>query len=234
MTPEQQQKVDNLSSMGFEKEACENALRAAFWFEDRAIDYVLNGIPADVMDAMAQAHAQPQAQAPPQQVPQQQGAQPGQQQQGGPLANIPPEILTQIQDLTQNAQFMELRQHARNNPEVVFPHIIGFIQQSKPQLWEFFEENLELFKQLILGGPADGQPQAENPNEIRLLPAEAQAIARLQEFGFEKYECAVAYLSCDKNEEMALSMLFDNQDKFNAEAGFTGFDQPPAPQEPAP
>jgi UV excision repair protein RAD23 len=211
MTAEQQQKVENLSQMGFEKEACENALRAAFWFEDRAIDYVLNGIPADVMDAMAQAQAQPQAQAPPQQVAQQQGAQPGQEQEGGPLANIPPEILTQIQDLIQNAQFMELRQHARNNPEVVFPHIIGFIQQSKPQLWEFFEGNLELFKQLILGGPEGQQAPAENPNEIRLLPSEAAAIGRLQEFGFEKYECAVAYLSCDKNEEMALSMLFDNQ-----------------------
>lgn len=194
------------------------------------------------------ANAQAQQQAP----PQQQQAPPvgnqvaeGSEEEGDPLAGIPPEILVHIQGLSQNPQFMELREYARQNPQAVIPQIAALIQQNNPQLWAFFENNLELFGRLILGAPpgqgAQGQPQAENPNTIRLSQGDSDAINRLMTFGFEKYACAEAFLVCDKNEEMALSMLFDNADKFNAEA-FTGVapaeppaqPQNPAPQEPAP
>jgi len=199
------------------------------------------------MNNLAQAQAQQQAppqqqQAAPQQVPQGGDQVPGGLEgEGDPLAGIPPEILAQINGLAQNPQFMELRQYARQNPQTVIPQIAIMIQQSNPQLWAFFEQNKELFVSLILGAPAgsqggQGQPQAENPNAIRLSQGDSDAIDRLMSFGFEKYACAEAYLVCDKNEEMALSMLFDNADKFNAEA-MTGVApaQPPAqPQNPAP
>jgi UV excision repair protein RAD23 len=221
MTDEQKQKVESLSQMGFQKEECENALKAAFWFEDRAIDYLLNGIPADVMDSIAQGHSELQAQAPPQQVGQQQSTQ-GQGrlgQEGDPLAGIPPEILAQINGLTQNPQFMELRNYARQNPEMVLPQIAAMIQQNNPQLWAFFEQDTALFVSLILGAPSGQQgqqgqqAQAENPNEIRLSQSDNDAVKRLEAFGFEQYACFEAYSVCDKNEEMALSMLFDNADK---------------------
>lgn len=249
MTEEQKLKVDSLSQMGFEKEECENALKAAFWFEDRAIDYLLNGIPEDVMDAIAQGQAQPQAQAnaTPQQVAPQGGntGQGGVGQEGDPLAGIPPEIVAQIHGLTQNPQFMELRNYARQNPQMVLPQIAAMIQQNNPQLWAFFEQDTALFVSLILGAPSEQQGQpgqqapAENPNEIRLSQSDNDAVKRLEAFGFEQYTCFEAYSVCDKNEEMALSMLFDNADKAQNQAPPVqqqALVQPqiPAPQESAP
>lgn len=35
-------------SMGFEREKCNAALRAAFGDSDRAVEYLLNGIPANI------------------------------------------------------------------------------------------------------------------------------------------------------------------------------------------
>ena len=55
------------------------------------------------------------------------------------------------------------------------------------------------------------QAPANNQNVIRLSQTDADAIERLMGFGFEKYQCAEAYLACDKNEEWALNMLLDGQ-----------------------
>ena len=37
--------INELMSMGFPREDCEKALRAAYNNADRAVDYLLNGIP---------------------------------------------------------------------------------------------------------------------------------------------------------------------------------------------
>ena len=44
LNDEQKQKVENVASMGFEKEQVEQALLAAWWDEARAIDYLVNVI----------------------------------------------------------------------------------------------------------------------------------------------------------------------------------------------
>lgn len=55
--PEMEETVNQLMGMGFEREQVIAALQAAFFNPDRAVDYLLNGIP----EGIAQAHAQAQA-----------------------------------------------------------------------------------------------------------------------------------------------------------------------------
>ena len=43
-----------------------------------------------------------------------------------------------------------------------------------------------------------------------MTPEELEAITRLTDLGFSKHRAAEAYFACDKNEELAVNMLFDS------------------------
>ncbi|KAI9226272.1 MAG: hypothetical protein DHS80DRAFT_32899 [Piptocephalis tieghemiana] len=47
---------------------------------------------------------------------------------------------------------------------------------------------------------------------IRITQEEGEAIARLQELGFTRQDAVLAYLACDKNEELAANYLFEHMD----------------------
>jgi uncharacterized UBP type Zn finger protein len=53
------------------------------------------------------------------------------------------------------------------------------------------------------------QAQAYNPKKVQSSYANSDAVLRLQAFGFSEVACHEAYWVSGKNEESALSMLFD-------------------------
>jgi UV excision repair protein RAD23 len=61
------------------------------------------------------------------------------------------------------------------------------------------------------GGSAGQQSQGRGRDVIRLSKEEYEAVARLKEMGFSEMDAAQAYFACDKNEELAANLLFDNK-----------------------
>ena len=175
-----------------------------------------------------QGMGMPQGQGMPQGIPQAQGTGlPTQGLDGQNVAGeeIDEQMLQEIQQYISSPSFMELRTAAQQNPQIL-GQILEFLQQQNPRIYEFFKNRMGLFVQLMIGDlgqggqggqpgqptPQGGQPgQPNNQNVIKLSQTDAEAIERLMGFGFEKYQCAEAYLACDKNEEWALNMLLDGQ-----------------------
>lgn len=55
--------ITELMSMGFPREQCVAALRAAFFNVERAVEYLINGIPANVRPPAGQGAQQPPPEA---------------------------------------------------------------------------------------------------------------------------------------------------------------------------
>ena len=81
--PERQAAIANMESMGFPRAEIERAMRAAFYNPDRAVDFLLNGIPEHVERELQQAQQRPSAGTQEQQSQQTQQSTTGQQASGG-------------------------------------------------------------------------------------------------------------------------------------------------------
>jgi len=67
------------------------------------------------------------------------------------------------------------------------------------------------------GGMPGGMPGAMPGRvPIHLTEAEAAAVQNLASFGFHPQDALEAYLTCDKNEEMAANLLFENYQPIGA------------------
>ena len=58
-----------------------------------------------------------------------------------------------------------------------------------------------------MGGPGGGG--GPPPGTIQLTQAEIDCVERLESMGFSRQQAIQAYLSCDKNEDLAANMLLD-------------------------
>lgn len=215
--------ITQLVEMGFPREDVTKALKAAFNNPDRAVEYLMSGIPEHLM--ASEAPQQPSNPSPQQQ--QQEPAQPfnmfapgsGQQQTGQQGGNNPLSVLRN------NPQFSALRAMVQRNPEVLQP-MLQELGRNSPQLLSIINENQEEFLSMINEplGPAeenlaemmsqmiqstDGEG-GERMLEIELTEEESAAVDRLVALGFDKEDCIEAFLICDKNEEAAANYLLEN------------------------
>ncbi|CAI8047079.1 UV excision repair protein RAD23 homolog B, partial [Geodia barretti] len=162
--------LESLMGMGYERAEVVRALRASFNNPDRAAEYLLTGIPENLVEDPAppepqqQPQQQPQQpQQPPVQVP---AEQPAQQQQPGavvqpPAVNPPPSgggepqavaqgtgVPRQLEFLQTQPQFQNLRQVLQRNPEMLQP-LLQTIGQSNPQLLQLISQNQQEFIRMI-------------------------------------------------------------------------------------
>lgn len=227
--------------MGFsDREQVILALRAAYMNADRAVQYLVEGIPPHIVQQMQQQQARQQAPRPqpstaprPQQPPQQQqqpphpapGQQPGHEV-------TPEELAAMMRQLDQGGesqmeqalraipQFEQIRAIVRQNPQAL-PTVMQQLQQHHPAVYQLVQQQPEEFLRILRapGGPGAGGnagPGAEGapePIDMTVRPEDNEPVQRLVQLGggmWDQRAAAIVYLACRRNEELAANVLFDN------------------------
>ncbi|KAF9049687.1 hypothetical protein BJ165DRAFT_1591889 [Panaeolus papilionaceus] len=225
-----QNTIDNMVDMGFPRDQVVGAMRASFNNPDRAVEYLMNGIPAHLLAETAPAPAAPPATTPAanpaptaaaapsqpqnlfqlaQQQQQQQHRGPSNPSNVGAGSGAPGNI--NLEALRNDPQIQQLRNQIAQNPEL----IQGLVQQlatQNPALASQIAQNPEALLQILapeMGDDLEGRipPGA---HVLNVTEEERAAIQRLEELGFSRSQAAQAFFACDKNEDLAANFLFEN------------------------
>jgi len=204
--------VQNIQDMGYEKSQVEAALRASFNNPDRAVEYLITGIPPQVevgplggggggaggAGGVSAAAAGVPAPAP--------GSTPAGE---NPLAF-----------LRDHEMFQQIRSVIQQNPGMLST-MLQQIGQSNPQLLQIISQNQEAFIRMINEGEAGEEGEAgipglpgegpgdalDQPGVIQVSPQDKEAIERLKALGFPEHLVVQAYFACEKNENLAANFL---------------------------
>ncbi|KAK9456365.1 hypothetical protein V1511DRAFT_276765 [Dipodascopsis uninucleata] len=211
-----QSAIDNMIEMGYEREEVERAMRAAFNNPDRAVEYLLTGVPEHLIRETPQPQAQETAPDTPAPttgnaiepanlfeaaaaVTQQRPAQ-AEAAVGGASLDF----------LRNSNQFQQLRELIRQQPQYLEP-VLHQVAQSNPQLAALIQSNPEEFIRILTEGSEDEMGRGlDSVHQIEVTPEESAAIDRLCSLGFHRQVVIQAYFACDKNEEVAANYLFEH------------------------
>ncbi|XP_049751454.1 UV excision repair protein RAD23 homolog B [Elephas maximus indicus] len=208
--------VTEIMSMGYEREQVIAALRASFNNPDRAVEYLLMGIPGD---RESQAVVDPP-----------QAASTGTPQSSAVAAAAATTTATTtttssgghpLEFLRNQPQFQQMRQIIQQNPSLL-PALLQQIGRENPQLLQQISQHQEHFIQMLNepvqeaggqggggGGGSGGIAEAGSGhmNYIQVTPQEKEAIERLKALGFPEGLVIQAYFACEKNENLAANFL---------------------------
>ncbi|XP_048877172.1 UV excision repair protein RAD23 homolog B isoform X2 [Brienomyrus brachyistius] len=205
--------VTEIMLMGYEREQVVAALRASFNNPDRAVEYLLTGIPSEGDGSTA---ANPV-------VSPSGGAPSG---TAGPVSSPTSSAPTQsattaganpLEFLRNQPQFQQMRQIIQQNPSLL-PALLQQIGRENPQLLQQISSHQEQFIQMLNepvleagqgGGGGGGVAEAGSGhmNYIQVTPQEKEAIERLKALGFPEGLVIQAYFACEKNENLAANFL---------------------------
>ncbi|XP_061488934.1 UV excision repair protein RAD23 homolog B isoform X3 [Rhineura floridana] len=212
--------VTEIMSMGYEREQVIAALRASFNNPDRAVEYLLMGIPGD---RESQGMADPPQAA-------STGASPSSAVAAAAAATTTTTTTTTttsstgghpLEFLRNQPQFQQMRQIIQQNPSLL-PALLQQIGRENPQLLQQISQHQEHFIQMLnepvqesgqggggSGGGGGGVAEAgsRHMNYIQVTPQEKEAIERLKALGFPEGLVIQAYFACEKNENLAANFL---------------------------
>ncbi|KZP11622.1 UV excision repair protein Rad23 [Athelia psychrophila] len=225
--------INNMMEMGFEREQVMRALRASYNNPDRAVEYLMTGIPAHLEgQAAGNVPQEPQGAAPAQGAPAPapaaqaapapgghqnlfQLAQQRQTQQGGGAAPGAGGGAggegqgVDIETLRNSPQMQQMREMLQQNPEMLQAAIQQLAQQN-PALAQTLGSNPEALFQLLASEEGEEGAVPPGATVVHVTPEEQASIERLQALGFPRQTVLEAYFACDKNEELAANYLFEN------------------------
>jgi len=187
--------VKQLCDMGFDREQVVAALRAAFNNPDRAVEYLMSGIPEGAEKPAPTPSSPATGRTPSTPSPATGTASPS-ISPSTPL--IPPSLLGQTQSqpsgtgsgvfdfLRVHPQFNILRQMVQQNPQLL-QAVLHQLGQQNPQILQLINQHQQEFIQLlnepITGNPSGGSPTAPpGAQYIQVTPEEKAAIDRVTIF----------------------------------------------------
>ncbi|KAG0373802.1 UV excision repair protein RAD23 B [Mortierella sp. AD032] len=220
--------IQNMMEMGFPREQCMNAMRASFNNPDRAVEYLMTGIPEHLQAqtaapapvaaprapaaaaAPASTAATPATAAQPQNLftaAAQAAANARRSAETGGAGGDGADSLAFLRD---QPQFQQIREMVQANPELLQPLLVQ-LGQTNPHMLQLINQNQHAFLNLLNEGNEgdDGQPPAGS-NHIYVTQEEQEAIQRLESLGFDRQTAVEAFLACDRDEQMAANYLFDH------------------------
>uniref|UniRef100_A0A3B5A1D3 UV excision repair protein RAD23 n=1 Tax=Stegastes partitus TaxID=144197 RepID=A0A3B5A1D3_9TELE len=202
--------VSEIMSIGYEREQVVAALRASYNNPDRAVEYLLMGIPVEASEPSQQEPIRPSALPNPSTPATQQPQQP-------PAASNSKSSVSSggnpLEFLRNQPQFQQMRQIIQQNPALL-PALLQQLGRDNPQLLQQITQHQERFVQMLNeprsgdaggeGAEAQGSPHT---NYIQVTPQEKEAIERLKALGFPEGLVIQAYFACEKNENLAANFL---------------------------
>ncbi|CCH46169.1 putative DNA repair protein RAD23-3 [Wickerhamomyces ciferrii] len=241
--------IANIMEMGYERPQVEQALRAAFNNPDRAVEYLLTGIPEQFQQQAQQSQPQPPT-AVEESGEQTEGSNTGATATqpsapsgteehstaesgdlfaaaaaaagGNPGSGSSPGASHRTGGAPSGGGLDQIREIVRTNPEMLEP-LLEQLSQQYPQLNGLIQQNPEEFINMILNGVNEDElsgeglgtevaPQAgeDGTVEVPITEEDQAAINRLVELGFESNLAIQVYFACDKNEELAANILFND------------------------
>ncbi|EPR57768.1 UV excision repair protein Rad23 protein [Toxoplasma gondii ME49] len=209
--PQLEETLTHLVAMGFPRSQAEEAMRAAFNNPDRAVEYLMNGMPPEVSAMLGGDSAETQEAHG--DVPPEEGDAEGDEDDENPLGA-----------LRHHPAFNQIRQMVQANPAML-PQVLQLIGNSNPQLLELITQNQDAFLEMLQSDQGEGETGAAGtggfaaPGIIQMTAEEMEALQRLESLGFSRHQAVEAYLACDRNEEMAANYLFENLNDLGDDAG---------------
>lgn len=180
--------LQNIIDMGYDRDQVEAALRASFNNPDRAVEYLITGIPSE-NDSSPPVEAA---------------------ESGGEGGEEP------LAFLRTQPQFQQMRSMVQQNPELL-DAVLQQIRQTNPALLQLISQNQEAFVRMLNepqagggGGAGTGAASAgaaAGATPVRVTPQDKEAIERLKALGFPEHLVIQAYFACDKNENLAANFL---------------------------
>ncbi|CAG8494873.1 4679_t:CDS:2 [Ambispora gerdemannii] len=190
--------IQSIMEMGFDRHEVERALRASYFNPDRAVEYLMTGIPETVESTTQSAPTS------------------GQTQLSAPVTVLDPSPNSNTASTPaciNHPQFQQLRQVVQQNPALLQP-LLQQIGQSNPQLLQLINANQQTFLELLNESsgdqPTTGEGNLPSPHYVSVTQEEKEAIDRLEALGFDRAHAIEAFLACDRNEELAANYLFDH------------------------
>ncbi|CAJ0864763.1 13049_t:CDS:10 [Entrophospora sp. SA101] len=200
--------VQYMMEMGFDRESAVSAMRASFNNPNRAVEYLMTGIPENFDNTPGVTNPTSTNSAPnlTQNLQQQrqratQGGGGGGGQGGGNMDDL--------NFLRNQPHFRNLRQFVQQNPSLLQP-LLQQIGAQNPELLQLINSNQATFMRLLQEPDEGGEGNLPPPQYVSVTQEEKEAIDRLEALGFDRALAIEAYLACDKNEEMAANYLFDH------------------------
>lgn len=208
--------VTEMMLMGYEREQVVAALRASFNNPDRAVEYLLTGIPGRGQGHTSGPDAvsgDPAAPTGGDNAPASTGSSPT-SGEGNPLSF-----------LRNQPQFHVMRQLIQQNAALL-PALLQEIGRENPELLQEISNHQEQFIQMLndpnpepvpvggggsggggAGGVGGDLPGGSHMSYIQVTPQEKEAIERLKALGFPEGLVIQAYFACEKNENLAANFL---------------------------